>query len=117
MPLDSGELIRESDPLGRVVRLTDDQWHSHILPRHPDVAAHLLSIHQVIRHPDVVRRDALQRHRECYYRDHSRSTGRPLLLKVVVDFAPHSETPGFVVTCFLTTRLKPGEEVVWSPST
>lgn len=116
MPPDPGELVREEDPLGRVVRLTTDQWHSHILPRHPDIATHLLTIPWAIRRPDVVRRDALQRHRECYYRQHLRPAGRPIFLKVFVDFQPEPEMPGFVVTCFLTTRLRPGEEVIWSPS-
>lgn len=117
MPTDPGEVVREVDPLGRVVRLTSDQWRHHILPRHPDIAAHLPEIPWVIRQPDVIRQDALQRHRQCYYRQHLRPSGRPILLKVIVDVQPHAELEGFVVTCFLTTRLKPGEEVIWSPST
>lgn len=117
MPPDAGELVREIDPRGRAVRLTADQWHSHILPRHPDVAAAFDRIAEVIRAPDVIVRDALQSHRECYYRQYARPSGRPLHLKVVVDVHPDEGDAGFVVTCFRTTRLKPGEEVIWSPST
>lgn len=116
MPPDAGELVREIDPRGRVVRLTADQWHSHILPRHPDVAGYLGWIPDVIRNPDVIRRDALQWHRECYYRQHVRPSGRRSYLKVIVDLLPGEGAPGFIVTCHLTTRLKPGEEVTWLPS-
>jgi hypothetical protein len=116
MPPDAGELVREIDPRGHVVRLTADQWHSHILPRHPDVAGYLAQIPGVIRNPDTIRRDALQWHRECYYRQHVRPSGRLSYLKVIVDLLPGEDAPGFVVTCHLTTRFKPGEEVLWSPS-
>ncbi len=114
---DAGELVREIDPRGRVVRLTADQWHSHILPRHPDVAGYLARIPDVVSKPDVIRRDALQWHRECYYRQHVRPSGKLAYLKVIVDVEPGSDAPGFIVTCHLTTRLKPGEEVTWLPST
>lgn len=116
MPFDDRDIVREIDPRGRIVRLTSDQWHSHILPRHPDIAKHLWEIPRVIREPNLVRRDALQRHRECYYRHHIRPTGRPIFLKAVVDFQTQADMVGFLVTCFLTTRLKPGEEDVWLPS-
>ncbi|HEV2129377.1 MAG TPA: hypothetical protein VGR22_12235 [Thermomicrobiales bacterium] len=112
-----GELLREIDPRGRLVRLTSDQWHSHILPRHPDIAGYLSAIPAVIREPEVVRRDAVQWQRECYYRQQDRPAARSLLIKVVVDFSPQEEPDGFVITCFFTTRMRPGEEVLWLPST
>lgn len=116
MPSDAGELVREIDPRGRIVRLSADQWHSHILPRHPDVAGYLGWIPDVIRKPDVIRRDALQSQRERYYRQHVRPSGKLTYLKVIVDLLPGEDAPGFLVTCHLTTRLKPGEEVTWLPS-
>lgn len=62
-------LFTVTDPQGRVVQLTEDCYHLHILVEHPDLAD-LNEIAQTIRKPDYIAQDAIDYLRLVYYRSY-----------------------------------------------
>lgn len=107
------------DYRGRVVVLSAERWR-HILDGHAVMAEHLDALAATIATPEIVNRDPARVHREVLYR-RLRPGGRRFL-KVVVHYRPVAPTEpdatasewwGTVLTAYLTSRIKPGEERLW----
>jgi hypothetical protein len=100
-------LFTVTDPQGRIVRLTDDCYHFHILVEHPDLSE-VNEIAQTIRRPDYIAQDAIDYLRLVYYRTYQRQPQR-WMIKVVVE-------EGEIVTAYRVTRPKQGETILWQQS-
>jgi hypothetical protein len=110
------DVLRCIDKQGREVVLTEECWHSHILPYHPILRAAERSIELALIDPHRLMRDAERTNRECFYRHQALATFPHLYLKVVVGYrlvGPSGILIGSVVTAFPTTRFKAGEQQLW----
>lgn len=106
-----GLLFDVEDPLGRRVQLSNNQWFGHVLQRHPELVDLIAEVELAVAHPDVMCADAVDAFRTCHYRKMINEPRRPKYLKVVVNLSESRDT-GLVVTAYITSRLKPGEEVI-----
>lgn len=99
-------IFRVSSPLGYVVVLTRNRWREIIRFKHPAVAKCQDEARQCVSQPDVIRSSAKNPNVHLYY----------LQLKtqqyLCVVIAPGQSEERFVVTAYLTTRLKEGD-VLW----
>ena len=98
-------LFRATSPLGYPVVLTRNRWREIVRFKHPAVEQHERHAEQCISQPEVVRASAKDADVHLHY--------LPLApnqyLCVVV--APGSTEEHFVVTAYLTDRLKQGDEL------
>lgn len=119
-------ILREwPDYRGRSVVLSESRWYSKILLGHPEMEVLLGHIEWCINRPDLAMLDAINPCRECYYLQHQTQSGRDLWIKTVVHFddtvdryyrsAIDHKIDGFIVTCYLTSRVKPKEVELWRP--
>lgn len=98
------------DPLGRRIKMTREQWESHVLVRHPQMAGQESFVQQRLEAPDSIHEDKRLYRRECYYRlGIPGATNR--YLKVVVQFDVNDE--GTVITAYTTRSTSPGERHRW----
>ncbi|MBA2277959.1 MAG: hypothetical protein H0W06_09385 [Chloroflexia bacterium] len=110
-------IFRCLDHWGRAVILTERRWAEHVLSRRPYFAGHEEDVRDTITDPAFVVYDIDYPSRENYYRP------SPLpypyagvLIKVVVDFRGRESSlspGGTMVTVYLTSGKKPGEEQRW----
>jgi hypothetical protein len=106
---DCGE--SDQDYRGQSIRLTDERLE-HILSQHPEMAVlGPLAIVRALRHPDTVIVPATAPGDRLYYRRQSSPELGDKYLCVVVKLAE-----SFVVTAYVTARLKNGARV-WPETT
>ena len=99
------------DYRGQSIRLTDERL-AHILSQHPEMAVlGPLAIASALRHPDAVIVSAGDPGDRLYYRRHSSPELGDKYLCVVV-----KSVEAFVVTAYVTVRLKNGVRV-WPETT
>ena len=92
------------DHEGRAIRLTEERL-AHIL-EHPEMAGMEAAIEQTLAHPERVVQSFSDPQAHLYYRYYLRTiVGRKYLCTVV----KVSETDAFVLTAYLTDRIKRGE--------
>jgi hypothetical protein len=96
-----------TDYTGRKVRLTDERW-AHI-SEHPEMKNMRLALEETLRAPTVVVESLSEPASRLYHRFYPRSMVGGKHLCVVVKF---SADDAFVVTAYLTDRLKKGK-VLW----
>jgi hypothetical protein len=99
-------LFSEATPLGFAVRTTREYW-SLINKKHPEIAGKEAELRQALREPHLVRRSAKDPSVYLFYRE-----SPPYYLAVVVKRVADD---GFIVTSYLTDRVKEGE-VIWPES-
>ena len=97
-------LVKTRTPLGYQVVLTRDRWREIVRFKHPAVATHQQAVRDCLENPDVIRASAKDRDVHVYYLQ----VGRDYLCVIV---APQSSNHYFVVTVYLTKRIKPGDEL------
>ncbi len=95
------------DYAGRAVRLTDERW-DHIA-EHPEMRGMRRALEKTLRAPDVVRESTSDPAAHLYYRFYHRTMVGGKYLCVVVKL---TDEDAFVVTAYLTDRLKKGR-VLW----
>jgi len=96
-------LFTVQSPLGYRVFLDRDRWRQIVRHKHPAVAGRERDVHACLESPAVVRESFQEPDVHLYYA--AADAGH---LRVVV--APSSEVEYFVVTAYLTTNIKKGNE-------
>jgi hypothetical protein len=97
-------LIDVDTPLGYRVILTRDRWREIVRFKHPAVARYESEVYKCLKEPDVIRASAKDPDVHVYYL----SLGRNYLCTVV---APQDADKRFVITIYLTKRIKQGDEL------
>ena len=92
---------------GRAIRLTEERW-KHI-SEHPEMAGMREALEETLRAPEVVQESMSNPAARLYYRFYHRTMVGGKYLCVVVKLA---DEDAFVVTAYLTDRLKKGR-VLW----
>ncbi|CUS38602.1 conserved hypothetical protein [Candidatus Nitrospira nitrosa] len=95
------------DCFGRSIRLTDERM-AHIL-QHPEMIDMEAEIDRVLQSPSEVRLSRSDQSVQLFYEYYAKTRVGGKWLSVVVKYA---NDDGFVVTAYLTDRLKPGE-CIW----
>jgi hypothetical protein len=98
------KFIDVATPLGYRVILTRDRWREIVRFKHPAVARYEREVRKCLEQPEVIRASAKDPDVHVYYL----RTGRRYLCAVV---APQDESNRFVVTIYLTKRIKAGDEL------
>ena len=98
-------LLRDYE--GREIRLTEERWH-HIRD-HPEMLGMRPAVEETLRAPEIVVQSSSDTETRLYYHLYPRTTVSAKYLCVVVKFSAHD---AFVVTAYLTDRVKTGE-VLW----
>ena len=96
--------FEQETPFGIVIRTTKEYWERIITIKHPSVAKFTNEVKQALREPDQVRRSKRDQQVHLYYK----SLGK-LWVCVVTDHLNKKE--GYVITAYLTDRIKEGEPV------
>jgi hypothetical protein len=96
-----------TDYEGRTIRLSDERWR-HIA-EHPEMAGLQKAVEETLREPEAVIQSASDPLARLYYRFYHRTTVGGKHLCVVVRVR---QEDAFVVTAYLTDRLKRGT-VLW----
>ena len=96
-----------TDYAGRTIRLTDER-RAHLL-EHPEMIELEPMLSQAIALPDVVIRSRTDDTVQLYYRDAATEAFGDKLLCVVIKHLPDD---AFVITAYLTDKIKTGE-VLW----
>ena len=91
-------------PLGIKVRTTKEYWNTIINLKHPSVKPFGKEIEKTLSEPDQIRKSIKDPKVNLYYL----SIGK-LNLCVVVDCTSTSE--GYIITAYLTDRIKEGEQI------
>jgi hypothetical protein len=95
-----------TDCFGREIRLTDERL-AHIL-EHPEMKEMTGAVERVIWRPQIVRRSGTDASARLFYEFHSETVVGDKWLCVVVKYG---ESDAFVVTAYLTDKLKAGEDL------
>ena len=106
MPEKASHLFEVSTPLGFSVRTTRDYW-ALIESKHPEVAGRQLAVEECLREPDQIRHSKQDNAVYLFYRSYP-----PHHLCAVVK---RLNDDGFVITCYLTDKIKEGEKI-WPTS-
>jgi hypothetical protein len=102
-----GDVIKQiTDCFGRDVRLTEERL-AHIL-QHPELRGMEAEIENVLRRPRSVRRSRSDAALRLFYEFYPHTVVGGKWLSVVVKYLDHD---AFVVTAYLTDKLKPGEDL------
>src|SRR5688572_26058488 len=89
-------ILEVTDPRGRAIHCTDEQWQNHVLGRHSELTGKEQEVSQAVQSPLFICTDADFADREVYF---YRKINQTLYLKVVVRFAEDSDVV-YVVTPF-----------------
>lgn len=93
------------DYRGQKIRLTDER-RQHILA-HPEMVEMESAIEFVLFHPEIVRKSRTDNFVYLYYRYHKNTNVGEKWLCVVVK---QLENDAFIITAYLTDKLKAGEQ-------
>lgn len=97
------------DIFGNEIALTEERWE-HILATHPEIRPYKDRLAAVLESPDIVKKSRRDENIFMYYKwCDDMLSGKYLL--VVVKYSDRN----FVVTAYITDRIKEGE-VVWKKS-
>lgn len=111
-----GDVLRCIDRFGRVVVLTNQRWHQHILIDHAEMRELLSAVEQCIEDPDQVNLDADFAERESFYRFSVAGSRGDRHVKVCIEYSGidgSSAADGYVVTAYVTRAVKDGEAEKW----
>lgn len=100
------------DPFGRLIRLDERRWHDHITLVHPMLSGHLDSVQTAIMEPSGIYEDANDPAVDCFYRLGGLPGYPGRYLKVCVGSTDDEDT-GFVITAYITPRIKGSEVQIW----
>ena len=104
MPKDSFLITDYKD---RQIRLTDERLN-HIVKKHSEMANMKLAIQDTLVNPDVVRKSRTDNSVYLYYKYFE---GTVVGNKWLCTLVKYLENDAFVITAYLTDKLKQGEQV------
>lgn len=91
-------------PLGIHIRTTKAYWETITTIKHPAIAKYTKQVKDALRNPDQIRRSRQDPKVHLYYK----YIGK-LSVCVVADHI--SKTEGYIITAYLTDRIKEGEQI------
>ena len=91
-------------PKGIIIRTTKSYWVRIITVKHPSIAKYEKQVKEALENPDEIRKSQQDEKVHLYYR----KIGK-LHICVVVDHT--QETEGYIITTYLTDRIKEGEQI------
>lgn len=91
-------------PLGITIRTTKDYWQQIVTIKHPSVAKYESGVKEALKDPDEIRRSKQDIRVHLYYK----SIGK-LFVCAVADHISSKE--GYLITSYLTDRIKEGEQI------
>lgn len=92
-------------PLGFTIRTTKNYWHRITTIKHPSIKRFEKDIIQALRNPDQVRKSKQDQKVHLYYKNIGK-----LFVCVVADHDVKVKE-GYIITAYLTNRIKEGEEI------
>ena len=90
--------------LGVTIRTTKDYWKRIITTKHPSIAKYEGEVKETLASPDEIRKSTQDRRVHLYYK----KIGK-LYICVVADHITEKE--GYIITAYLTDRIKEGEQI------
>ena len=96
-------LLRCQDIFGQEINLSEKQWE-HIISEHPEAEPYLDEVAEVLKAPQYIKRSKSDSAVWLYYRFYERVYSGKYLLVVV-----KRAEPSFVITFYVTDRIKTGE--------
>lgn len=91
-------------PNGTIIRTTKDYWQRIVTTKHPSIAKYEDQVKGVLQDPDEIRRSKQDQRVHLYYK----SIGK-LYVCVITDHIIEKE--GYIITAYLTDRIKEGEQI------
>lgn len=101
---DGDEYFKVKTPLGVTIRTTGDYWQRIVTTKHPSIAKYEKKVKETLKNPDEIRLSTLDARVHLYYK----SIGK-ISVCVVTDHFDKSN--GYVITTYLTDRIKEGEQI------
>ncbi len=98
------EYFKIKTPLGITIRTTKEYWQRIINTKHPSIAKYESEVRKTLKDPDEVRRSKQDIRVHLYYL----RIGK-LSICVVTDHISSKE--GYIITSYLTDRIKEGEQI------
>jgi hypothetical protein len=98
-------VFRDTSPLGYSVVLTRNRWREIVRFKHPAIKNYQQEAKQCVSHPDLIRASAKDPDVHLHYL--SLETGKHICVVV----ARGDSDERFVVTAYLTSRIKQGNEL------
>jgi len=96
-------LFEVKSKVGRTIRVTESYWETISKRKHPSVAGMVKEARLTLAEPDEVRRSRFDTSIYLYY--------RRLDDTLICVVAKHLNEEGFVVTAYLTDKIKRGESI------
>lgn len=95
-------------PLNKEIRITKEYWDFIVTIKHPVMDGREKDVVTSLEHPEFVRKSTKDKRVYLYYR----SIGNKKYICVV---CKHLNGEGFIITTYITDRVKEGEEI-WKKS-
>ena len=89
---------------GVMIRTTKEYWQRIITTKHPSIAKYESQVKNILSNPDEIRRSRQDSRVHLYYK----SFGK-LYICVIADHVTSKE--GYIITAYLTDRIKEGEQI------
>ena len=99
-----GVYFQVKTPSGIIIRTTKDYWERIITTKHPSVAKYETQVKEGLKDPDQIRKSQHDIKVNLYYK----SIGK-VYVCVVADHVDSKE--GYIITAYLTDRIKEGEQI------
>lgn len=91
-------------PNGITIHTTEDYWQRIVTTKHPSIAKYERQVKEALKDPDEIRRSQQDKRVYLYYK----SIGK-LYVCAVVDQV--TSKAGYIITAYLTDRIKEGEQI------
>ncbi len=99
-----GVYFQVKTPLGVTVRTTKKYWKVILTIKHPSISGFESEVKEALLDPDQIRKSKQDERVHLYYK----SIGK-LTVCVVADHVSNKE--GYIITSYLTDRIKEGEQI------
>jgi hypothetical protein len=91
-------------PLGVNIRTTKAYWKQIVEVKHPSIASHEGNAKKTLKDPDEIRKSQKDPRVHLYYLNIGK-------LNVCVVADHETKTAGYIITAYLTDRIKEGEQI------
>lgn len=104
-------LFEVTDPRGKKVICSEENWIDHVLYNHPNMEGSEADVAATIEAPSysMIYQDKNYPERNLYYRKQPKE----YYIKAIVEFT--EKQSGKLITAFITDSPKPGEALIWTP--
>lgn len=97
-------LFKVKTPTGVLIHTTKEYWQRIITTKHPSIAKHENQVKDVLENPHEIRRSKQDVRVYLYYKNIGK-------LYVCVVAGHITEKAGYIITAYLTDRIKEGEQI------